>query len=173
MKRREIMRRDVVKYVAIRRSFSFEKTLFDELYDGLCNFRRPLSNAGIEQPPMKDAVDGVLCIRMPGQVVENFWRRRWKRGVGEHALGRQSFPCSNRRTSKFPLLCANMNCAAPPLARVSIPPLKMGLGETISVARAHNGCTTAVESQRRTIISDRHGKYSGRIRAKSLRGRQK
>ena len=72
------MRGDVVKYAAIRKSPLFEKTLFDELRDGLCNFRRPFLDAGIEHPPMKDAVDGVFRIRMPGQIIENFWGRRWK-----------------------------------------------------------------------------------------------
>jgi hypothetical protein len=27
-----------------------------------------------------------LSVRMPGQVVENFRRRRWKRRVGEHTF---------------------------------------------------------------------------------------
>lgn len=81
------MRGDAVKYVAIRRSFLFEKTLFDELRDSLCNFRRPFLDAGVEYPPMKDAVDGVFRIRMPGQVVENFRRRRGKSWVREHTFG--------------------------------------------------------------------------------------
>ena len=76
----------MVKYFAIRRSLLFEKTLFDELRDGLRNFRRPVPNAGVEHPPVKDAVDRVLCIRLPGQIIENFWRRRWKSWVGEHTL---------------------------------------------------------------------------------------
>lgn len=86
LKRREIMRGGVVNDVAVRRSFLFEKTLFDELRDGLGNFRRPFSDASVEHPPMKNAVDGVLSVRMPGQVVENFRRRRWKRRVGEHTF---------------------------------------------------------------------------------------
>ncbi len=69
---------DVVKYAAIGKSLLFEKTLFDELPDGLCNFRCPFLDAGIEHPPMKDAVDRVFRIRMPGQIFENFWGRRWK-----------------------------------------------------------------------------------------------
>ena len=75
-KRREIVRGHAVKYVAVRRLALFEKTLFDELRDGLCNFRGPLSNAGVEHTPVKDTVDGVLCLRMPGQILENFRRRR-------------------------------------------------------------------------------------------------
>ncbi len=74
----EITRRDAVKYLAVRRWLFFEKTLFDKLRDGLCNFRRPFSDAGVEHPPMKDAVDRVLCLRMPGEIIQNFWRRRWK-----------------------------------------------------------------------------------------------
>ena len=85
-KRREILRGDVVKYVAIRKSLLFEKTLFDELLDGLRNFRRPFLDAGVEHPPMKDAVDGVLRIRMSGQIIENFWRRRWKQRVDKHRI---------------------------------------------------------------------------------------
>ena len=85
-KRREILRGDVVKYVAIRKSLLFEKTLFDKLLDGLRNFRRPFLDAGVEHPPMKDAVDGVLRIRMSGQIIENFWRRRWKQRVDKHAF---------------------------------------------------------------------------------------
>ena len=78
LKRREITRRDVVKYFAVRRSLLFEKTSFDELRDSLRNFRRPFSNASVEHPPVKDAIDRVLCLRMPGQIIENFWRWRWK-----------------------------------------------------------------------------------------------
>ena len=85
-KRREILRGDVVKYVAIRKSLLFEKTLFDELRDRLRNFRRPFLHASVEHPPMKDPVDGVLGVRMPGQVIQNFWRWGWKSWVGEHAL---------------------------------------------------------------------------------------
>ena len=60
----------------------FEKALFDELRDGLRNFRRPLSDVSVEHPPMKDAVDGVLCIWMPGKIAENFRCRRGEAGVG-------------------------------------------------------------------------------------------
>src|SRR6266496_905092 len=86
LKRGEITRRDVVKHAAIRKSLFFEKTLFDELRDGLRNFRRPFLDAGVEHPPTKDAVDSVFRIRMPGQIIENFWRRRWKRRLGKHTL---------------------------------------------------------------------------------------
>ena len=78
---------DVVNDVAIRRSLFFEKTLFDELRYGLRNLRRPFSNAGVEHPPVKDTVDGILCIRMPGQVVENFRSGRRESGFGEHTFG--------------------------------------------------------------------------------------
>ena len=77
----------MVKYFAVRRSLLFEKTSFDELRNGLCNFRRPFSDVGVEYPPMKDAVDGILGIGMPGQIIENFWSGRWKRRVDAHALG--------------------------------------------------------------------------------------
>ena len=70
----------------------FEKTLFGELRDGLCNFRGPLPNAGVEHPPMKDAIDGVLRIRMPGQIIENFRRWRWKQRLGKHTLGTSVVP---------------------------------------------------------------------------------
>ena len=86
MKSGEITRRDVVKYFAVRRWLFFEETSFDELCDGLRNFRRPIPNVGVEYPPVKDALDRVLCIRLPGQIIENFRRRRWKRRVGKHAL---------------------------------------------------------------------------------------
>ena len=56
----------------------FEKALFDEFRDNFRNFWRPFLDAGVEHPPMKDAVDGVLCLWMPGQIIQNFWRRRWK-----------------------------------------------------------------------------------------------
>src|SRR6266446_1627000 len=72
LKRGEITRGHAVKYLPIGGWFVFEKTLFDEVRDDLCNLRGPLPNAGVEHPPMKDAVDGVLCIWMPGQIVENF-----------------------------------------------------------------------------------------------------
>jgi hypothetical protein len=69
------MRGNAVKYVAIRRSLLFEKTLFYKLREGLCNFRRPLSEVRIEHPPMKDAVDRVLGLRLSSQISENL--RRW------------------------------------------------------------------------------------------------
>ena len=92
LKRCEIGRRGAVKYVAVRRLALFEKTLFDELRDGLCNFWRPLSNAGVEHPPMKDAVDGVFRIRMSGQIIENFWRWRWRQRLDKHTLGTSVVP---------------------------------------------------------------------------------
>jgi len=88
----EITRSDAVKYLAVGRWLFLEETPFDELGDRLCNFRRPLLDVRVEHPPMKDAVDGVLCIRMPGQIIENFWRRRWKRRVDKHALGTSVVP---------------------------------------------------------------------------------
>jgi hypothetical protein len=107
----------VVKYFAIRRSLLFEKTLFDELRDGLRDFRRPFLDAGVEHPPMKDAVDGVLCIRMPGQIVENFWRWRRKSWVGEHTL--KDYPaCSIRRALHFWLRCERTNSVPSPLKYV-------------------------------------------------------
>src|SRR5439155_14558014 len=99
LQREKITTRDVVKYFPIRRWLFFEETLFDELRDGLCNFRGPLSNAGFEHPPVKDALDRVLCLRMPGQIVENFWCRRRKRRGRQAHIGSQSSTCSNRRTS--------------------------------------------------------------------------
>jgi hypothetical protein len=68
----------VVKCLAIWRQFFFEKTLFDEFRDGLCNSWRPSLDAGVEHPPMKNAVESVLSLRVAGQIIENFWRRRWK-----------------------------------------------------------------------------------------------
>ena len=72
----EITRRDVVKYFAVRGSLFFEETSFDELRDGLRNLRRPIPDTGVEYPPVKDALDRVLCVRLPSQVIENFRRRR-------------------------------------------------------------------------------------------------
>ena len=60
--------------------------MFDELHNGLLNFRRPSLDTGVEHPPMKDAVEGVLRLRMPREIIENFWRRRWKRRLGGHTL---------------------------------------------------------------------------------------
>jgi hypothetical protein len=65
LKCREITRGHAIKYVPIRRSPLFKKTLFDELPNGLYNFRRPLSGVSMGYPPMKDAVHGVLCTWMP------------------------------------------------------------------------------------------------------------
>jgi hypothetical protein len=97
LKRREIARRGAIKYGAIRSSVLFEETLFDELRDRLCNLRTPLANAGVEHPPAKNAVDGVLCIRVPDKIVENFRRRRWKGRFGQAHIGGMSSPFSNRR----------------------------------------------------------------------------
>src|SRR2546427_664938 len=105
------MRGDAVKYVAIRRSLLFEKTLFDELRDGLRNFRRPLSDVSVEHPPMKDPVDRVLCTRLPGQIGENFRRRRWKSWIGGHTLEQLSphvaaaVPCYFRGSIRTQILC--------------------------------------------------------------------
>ena len=68
----------MVKYFAAKRWPLFEKTLFDEFRDGLCNSWRPSLDAGVEHPPMKNPVERVLCLRMPGQIIQNFWCRRWK-----------------------------------------------------------------------------------------------
>ena len=125
----EIQRRDVVKYFAVRRWLFFEKTSLHELCDGLRNFRGPLSNAGVEHPPVKDTVDGVLCLRMPGQIVENFRRRRWKRKGRQTHIWGQSPICSNRRARVFGFCNTKTNYVPPPLARVSIPPLKNALAQ--------------------------------------------
>ncbi len=69
LKSGEIPRRDVVKYFAAKRWLLFEKTLFDEFRDGLCNSWRPSLDAGVEHPPMKNPVERVLCLRMPGQII--------------------------------------------------------------------------------------------------------
>jgi hypothetical protein len=74
----EIMRGDVVKCLAIRRQLLFEKALVDELRDSLCNSWRPSLDAGIEHPPVKDSIEGILCLRVPGEIIQNFWRWRWK-----------------------------------------------------------------------------------------------
>ena len=88
----EITRGDVVKCLAVRGRFFFEKTLLHEFCDSLRNFWRPFFDAGVEHPPMKDAVQRVLRVRMPGQIIENFWRRRWKQRLGRHTLGTSVFP---------------------------------------------------------------------------------
>ena len=72
LQRDEIMRRDVVKCLAVRRTLFFEKTLFDEFRDGLRNSWRPSFDAGVEHPPMKNAVERVLRLRMSGQIIQNF-----------------------------------------------------------------------------------------------------
>ena len=78
LKSGEIMPGNVMKHLAVRGGFFLQKTLFYEFRDGLCNPWRPSLDAGVEHPPMKDAVEGVLRLRMPCQVIQNFWRRRWK-----------------------------------------------------------------------------------------------
>jgi hypothetical protein len=40
---------------------------------------------------MQDAVEGVLCVRMSGQIIENFWRWRWKWRIRRHTLECESF----------------------------------------------------------------------------------
>ena len=78
LKRREIMRGDVVKCLAVRRPLFFEKTLFHEFCDSLWNYWRPFFDAGVEHPPMKDAIQRVLRLGMAGEIIQNFWRWRWK-----------------------------------------------------------------------------------------------
>lgn len=80
------MQREVIKCFAVWGWLFFQKTLFDEFRYSLRNLGRPVPNAGIEHPPLKDAVDRVLCTRLPGQIVENFWRWRRKSWVGKHTL---------------------------------------------------------------------------------------
>ena len=133
LKRREITRGDAVKYFAVRRSPFFEKTLFDELGDGLGNFRRPVPNAGVEHPPVKDSLDRVLCLRMPGQVVENFRRRRWKRRVGSTHWGVSHPPVAIGVPANFRCRTRTRIVCLQPLVRVSIPPLKMRSLNRVSV----------------------------------------
>jgi len=60
LKSDEITRRNVVKCFAVRRWLFFEKTLFDELLDSLRNLGCPSSDAGVEHPPVENALDRVL-----------------------------------------------------------------------------------------------------------------
>lgn len=69
------MRRKVIKCFAVWGWLFFQKTLFDEFRHSLRNLGRPVPNAGIEHPPLKDAVDCVLCLRLSSQIIENFPRR--------------------------------------------------------------------------------------------------
>ena len=75
LKSGEIIRRKVIKCFAVWGWLFFEKTLFDEFRHSLRNLGRPVPNAGIEYPPLKDAVDRVLCLRLTSQIIENFRRR--------------------------------------------------------------------------------------------------
>lgn len=100
------MPRDVVKCLAVWRRLFFEKTLFDEFRDGLCNFRRPPLDAGVEHPPMQDAVDGILCLRMSGQIIQNFWCGRWKWRIGRHAFGMSIVLLKQMTCLEFPRLRA-------------------------------------------------------------------
>ena len=68
----EVTGRDVIKCLAVRRTLFFEKTLFDEFRDGLRNSWRPSLDARVEHPPMKNAVEGILRLRMSGQIIQNF-----------------------------------------------------------------------------------------------------
>jgi hypothetical protein len=136
LERCEIVRRGAVKYVAVRRLALFEKTLFHELLNGLCNFWGPLSNAGVEHPPTKDTVDGVLSVRMSGQIVENFRCRRLKR------RGRQAHICVSHPPIAIDVP-RNFRCCAQTrivrlgsLPRVSISPLKMRSPEDTCVRAA-------------------------------------
>jgi hypothetical protein len=102
LQRGEISRRDVVKYLAIRRQLFFEKTLLDEFRDGLCNSWRPSLDAGVEHPPMKNAVQGVLSLRMAAQIIETFWRRRWKWRTALHTFGMLIVVLSKGRAWAYP-----------------------------------------------------------------------
>jgi hypothetical protein len=46
-----------------------QKTLLHEKRDGLGNFGAPTPYAGVQNPPVKDAVDRVLGIGMPGKIL--------------------------------------------------------------------------------------------------------
>ncbi len=67
---------------------------------------------------MKDAVDGVLCIRMPGQIIENFRRRRWQSWDRRAHIWVLSV--ISLLALDVPVLSAALNreedCAPPPLA---------------------------------------------------------
>ena len=69
LKSGKITPRDVVKYFAVRRWLFFEKSSFDEFRDGLRDLGLPVPNAGVEYPPMKNAIYCVLCPRLPGHIV--------------------------------------------------------------------------------------------------------
>ena len=70
--RGEILWGEPIKNMAVRGGLLLKESLLDELFDGRRNLRRPLPNARVEHPPMQNAVDRVLRIRMPGQVIQNF-----------------------------------------------------------------------------------------------------
>ena len=82
LKRGEILRGDAVKNMAAGGWLLLENTLRDQLLHGLRNLGRPASDARVEHPPMQDAVDRVLRIRMSGEIIQNFRRRRWEQGLG-------------------------------------------------------------------------------------------
>ena len=68
----EITRREATKYSAIRGWFFHEKTFFHKFGDSLRNFGSPAPDAGVEHPPVKNAIDCILCLRLPSQIIENF-----------------------------------------------------------------------------------------------------
>jgi hypothetical protein len=79
----------VIKFSAVRRPLFFEEIQFDEFGDRVWNLGRPLPKGSIQHPPLKDILDGAACIRVAGQIIENFWYWRWKSWVREHALSDQ------------------------------------------------------------------------------------
>ena len=128
MKRGEVLRRDAVKNVAVRGWFLLEETLFHQTLDRLRDFRRPIANACVQDPPVDDSIDRVLSVRVPGEVVQNFGRGRWEREVGWHTLERSSVA-----------LALTMPSPVPGRARLTFPGVDYSLGWPVSPRRMLSG----------------------------------
>ena len=60
-----------IEHRSVRSLFFLEKAVGDKLRHSIRDFRRPLPNALVEDPPMQDTFDCILGVRLPEKVVQN------------------------------------------------------------------------------------------------------
>ncbi len=85
---------------------------------------------------MKDAVERVLCVRMAGQIIENFWRGRLKWRVGKahirnvnHAAVAVGVPRITKAAR------AKVSCSQTGTRRIAIPPSENRSLNEVSVVK--------------------------------------
>ena len=74
--RRTMVPGEAVKNSPLGRCSLLQETLRHQVRNRLRDLRGPLPNARVQNPPVKDAVDSILCVGMPCEVIQNLGCRR-------------------------------------------------------------------------------------------------